>query len=173
MNIRKRLWSCMLVSGIPFSACLPASAAVFTVTESFWGDATTTNSFAWALNQANTNPGLDTIDLQLVSGNTINVDDSTPVISSFLSRITESVNILGNGVTLLGDPTFVSSGGYIYNKFNPSTPVGTDIIVREAFSFATVEDNVSVSIDNLSANGLNGFLEVGKNAVATVTNSVI
>jgi hypothetical protein len=173
MNSRKRLWSCLLVSGIPFSACLPAAAAVFTVTQSAWGDATTTNSFAWALNQANTTPGLDTIDLQLVSGNTINVDYSTPVISSFLSRITEQVNILGNGVTLLGDPVFVSSGGVIFNKFKLGTPAGSDQIVRNAFSFAIAEDNVAVSIDNLSADGLNWLLEVGKNAVANVTNSVI
>ena len=56
--------------GLSVSFHLPASAAVFTVTENFWGTSTTTNSFAWALDQANTNPGADTIDLRLTRAQT-------------------------------------------------------------------------------------------------------
>lgn len=166
MNIRKRLWSCLLVSGIPFGACLPVSAAVFTVTESSWGDAITTNSFAWALNQANTTPGLDTIRLQLTSGNTIDVDAATPVSSSFLGQITDSVLIQGNGVTLVGNPSFVATNGTIYTKTlipsaNPSTVAG-DVVVQPAFSFAEILPSViSVEIDNLNLDGLNGYLSGG------------
>lgn len=175
MNIRKRLWPCLLVSGIPFSACLPAAAAVFTVTESFWGNATTTNSFAWALNQANTTPGSDTIRLQLTSGNTINVDAATPVSSSFLSQITESVQIQGNGVTLVGNPSFVTTGGTIYTKTlipsaNPSPP---DVLVRPAFSFAEIAPNLSVGINGLNLDGLNGYISAGVNSVVAVANSAI
>lgn len=177
MNSRKRLWSCLLASGIPFSACLPAAASVFTVTESFWGDATTTNSFAWALNQANTTPGSDTIRLQLTSGNTINVDAATPVgvSTSFLSQITESVQIQGNGVTLVGNPSFVTTGGIIYTKTlipgsNPSPP---DVVVQPAFSFAEIAPNLSVGINGLNLDGLNGFLSAGANSVVTVANSAI
>ena len=176
MNIRKRLWTCLLVSGIPFSACLPAAAAVFTVTESFWGDATTTNSFAWALNQANTTPGDDIINLQLTSGNTIDVDAATPVSSSFLGRITDSVEIQGNGVTLVGTPRFVATNGTIYTKTlipaaNPSIAAG-DVVVQPAFSFAEILPTaITVAIDKLNLDGLNGYLSGG--IFMSVHNSLI
>lgn len=166
MKMRKLLWPSLLVSGIPFSACLPAAAAVFTVTESFWGDAATTNSFAWALNQANTTPGEDIIKLQLTSGNTIDVDAATPVSSSFLGRITDSIQIQGNGVTLVGTPRFVATNGNIYTKTlipsaNPSTVAG-DVVVQPAFSFAEIPPSaITVVIDKLNLDGLNAYLSGG------------
>ena len=86
-----------------------------------WGDPTTLNSFAWAIEQSNTTPGADIIQLQLRTGSSIYVDNATPVISSFLSRITESVQINGNGVTLLGNPLFIGTNGIEYNKFTLSS----------------------------------------------------
>jgi hypothetical protein len=88
---------CLLAAGLPAALALPASAATFTVTESVWGTESTVGSFAWAIKQANDTAGVDIIQLQLSSGNSISVDGSTPVSDSFLSRITESVQIHGNG----------------------------------------------------------------------------
>lgn len=159
---------------MPFGACLPAPAAEFTVTETVWGDVSMSNSFAWALDQANKTPGVDTIILAPTLGTTISVDPATPPTgTSFLGSITDSLRIEGNGVTLEGNPMFVATSGVLYDKFNVSRPVSTDILVQPAFSFAEVAAGVSVSIANLTTDGLNGFLEVGHNAVATVTDSVI
>ena len=164
---------CLLAAGLPAALALPASAATFTVTESVWGTESTVGSFAWAIKQANDTAGVDIIQLQLSSGNSISVDGSTPVSDSFLSRITESVQIHGNGLTLLGNPTAVTTGGTILNKFTPQPLVPGDVVVTKAFSFAEVAPSVSIEIRDLNLNGLNGFLRMGANSVATVVNSAI
>ena len=53
----------------------PARAAIYTVSDANWGTSTTTNSFAWALAQANANPLADTISI--TPGLAINVDAAT------------------------------------------------------------------------------------------------
>jgi hypothetical protein len=138
-----------------------------------WGDPTTLNSLAWAIEQSNTTPGADIIQLQLRTGSSINVDNATPVISSFLSRITESVQINGNGVTLLGNPLFIGTNGIEYNKFTLSsyTPTSGDVLVTPAFSFAEIGPSVSVGVKDLNIDGLNGFLSAGTDSVVTVINS--
>ncbi len=166
---------CLLAAGIPAALILPATAATFTVTENVWGTDSAIGSFAWAINQANITAGADIIQLQLSSGTSINVDGFTPVSGSgsFLSTISESVQIQGNGVTLLGNPTAVTTGGITLTKFNPQPLVPGDVVVTQAFSFAEVAPSVSVEINNLNIDGLNGFLRMGANSVATVVNSVV
>ena len=166
---------CLLAAGIPAALILPATAATFTVTENFWGTDSTIGSFAWAINQANITAGADIIQLQLSSGTSINVDGFTPVSGSgsFLSTISESVQIQGNGVTLLGNPTAVTTGGITLTKLYPQPLVPGDVVVTQAFSFAEVAPSVSVEINNLNIDGLNGFLRMGANSVATVVNSVV
>ena len=162
--------------GLSVSFHLPASAAVFTVTENFWGTSTTTNSFAWALDQANTNPGADTIDLRLTSGSSIDVDGVTyDRFVPFLSQITESVQIRGNGVTLVGNPQFFTNTGLIVTKNNNTQPFRppSDTLTVPAHSFAEVAPSVSVEINDLNADGLNGFLKLGANSIATIVNSAI
>lgn len=150
-----------------------AQGALFQVNQSVWGTPSSVGTMAWAIDQANTNPGDDVISVVLTSGSTISVDEATPVSSSFLSTINGTVRIEGNGVTLLGNPSFVSIGGTIYDKFTLSRPTTGDIVTQAAFSFAEVASGVSVTINNLGLDGLNGFLEIGENGSATVTNSTI
>ena len=57
----------------------PVRAATYSVSDPNWGTSTTTNSFAWALAQANANPGADTISI--MPGLAIDVDDATDIIS--------------------------------------------------------------------------------------------
>lgn len=60
------------------------------MSETSWGTSATANSFAWALAQANSNLAADTISI---------------------SPISDTLIIQGNGATLVGNPSFVSSGG--------------------------------------------------------------
>jgi hypothetical protein len=163
---------CLLAAGIPAALILPATAATFTVTEKFWGTDSTIGSFAWAIDQSNNTPGLDVISLQ-AAGGVINVDDaSAPTFTTYIGSFTDSVRIEGNGIQLEGNPTIVSTGGNIYTKTNPTKPVQQDVVVRSAFSFGEVAENVSVQINDLVVDGLNGFLRVGKNAAAIVSNTI-
>ncbi|MFM8174000.1 MAG: hypothetical protein ACKN81_10700, partial [Pirellulaceae bacterium] len=89
------------------------------MTSSVWGTASDVGSFAWAVDQANSNPGVDTIRVQ--SGLHINVDDAVTVPGgshAWLAKFTESVIVEGNGATLVGNPTYVTSGGQIATKNN-------------------------------------------------------
>lgn len=92
----------------------PAGAATYTVNEANWGNSAITNSFAWALGQANGNPGADTISIK--PGLEINVDAATPISGGWLTTISDALTIQGNGATLVGNPSFVSSGGTLYTK---------------------------------------------------------
>ena len=89
----------------------PVSAATYIVSEANWGTSATTNSFAWALAQANGNLGADTISI--TPGLAINVDGAIPVPGGggWLTTISDNLSIEGHGATLVGNPTFVSSGG--------------------------------------------------------------
>jgi hypothetical protein len=94
-----------------------ARAATYTVSDSNWGTSTTTNSFAWALAQANGNLEADTISI--TPGLAINVDGATEISGGWLTTISEALTIEGNGATLVGTPSFVGNGGEtIYDKYN-------------------------------------------------------
>lgn len=108
-------------------SALPVSAASFEVTQGLWGDATTANSFAWAIHQANTTPGADVI--QLFSD--VNVDNA-PItdVSGFLTEITDmaGLTIQGNGHTLAGNPSLLtiaesSSARRLHNPTDPTPTV--------------------------------------------------
>ena len=126
-------------------------AATYTVSEANWGTSSTTNSFAWALAQANGNLGADTISI--TPGLAVNVD----------------------GATLIRNPTFVSSGGTRYTKNNVDLymgpPLGTDILTQEAFSFAKLAPGVSLSIQALNSDGLNGYLQLREGSTASISQS--
>ena len=89
----------------------PAGAATYTVSDPNWGTSTTTNSFAWALAQANGNPGADTISI--TPGLAINVDGATEISGGWLTTINNALNIQGNGATLVGNPSFVGSNAIL------------------------------------------------------------
>ena len=171
----RRLLAVLLPMGVATTPLTPASAATFTVTEAQWGTSSTVGSFAWAIDQSNNTPGLDVISLQ-AAGGLINVDNATTLPSigfnTFIGSFTDSVQIEGNNIRLEGDPVIISSGGLVFNKSNPTKPVQQDVVVRNAYSFGRVADGVSIQIKNLVVDGLNGFLEVGKNAAVSVSNTI-
>jgi hypothetical protein len=157
-------------------SALPVSAATFDVTEALWGDTSTTNSLAWAIHQANTTPGADVIRLF----SDVNVDQAIPVeiVSGFLTELTDTagLRIQGNGHSLVGNPAFIDSNGNIIDKNFPRryAPIGGDMLLIEALSFARVADNVKdVTIDGLVVDGLNAFLDIGEGSVVNIFDSTI
>ncbi len=150
-----------------------ARAATYTVSENTWGNSSTLNSFAWALAQANGNLGADTISIQ--PGLAINVDGATPVSGGWLTTISEALTIQGNGATLVGNPSFVSSGGTLYDKYNVDVfrphPLGTDTLAQEVFSFGRVDPGVSLTIHALNSDGLNGYLQLGEGSTASLSSA--
>jgi hypothetical protein len=140
------------------------------VSDSNWGTSTTTNSFAWALAQANGNLGADTISI--TPGLAINVDDATDIISGgWLTTINNALIIQGNGATLVGNPSFVGSNAMEYTKYNVGVfRPGFDIPGQPAFSFGKLEPGVSLSISALNTDGLNGYLQLGDGSTASLSN---
>jgi hypothetical protein len=168
--------SSALASVLLPAACLlpsPLRAATFDVTQATWGTAAQSQSFAWALAQANVNPGLDTI--RISPGLQIDVDGATPGAGLWLAGVSDALAIEGNGATLVGNPSFLASSGTVYTKTNVDVftpaPGGTDILLQQAFSFAKVDPGVSLSIERLGIDGLNGFVQLGNGGSATIANA--
>ncbi|MFN9056265.1 MAG: hypothetical protein ACK6BM_13615 [Cyanobacteriota bacterium] len=117
---------------------LPVAAATFDVTSNLWGDVSTPNTFAWAIQQANANSGADVIRLF----SDVNVDQANPKepISGFLTELTDpaGLSIQGNGHSLVGNPFFITSQPGIVDKNapRPYSPMGGDMLQIEALSFA-------------------------------------
>jgi hypothetical protein len=144
------------------------------VSEANWGTSTTTNSFAWALALANGNLGADTISI--TPGLAINVDAATEISGGWLTTISEGLTIEGNGATLVGTPSFVGNGGAtVYDKYNVDvfrpSPLGNDILTQPAFSFGKLAPGVSLSINALNSDGLNGYLQLGEGSTASLSNA--
>lgn len=153
---------------------LPVAAATFDVTSNLWGDVSTPNTFAWAIQQANANSGADVIRLF----SDVNVDQGPITTDGFLTELTDKagLNIQGNGHALVGNPLFFrpSIGAVVDKKFPKPYNSSTDDLLIPAYSFARISDNVSnVTVDGLTVDGLNAFLDVGEGSVATITNSTI
>jgi len=156
----------------------PASADVFTVTETFWGTPGQAGTFAWAIEKANTTVGEDVIEVN--DGLDISVDFAS-VPEQWLATITESVRIEGNGATLIGNPAYATTGGGEATKTNivasPYRPaiLDSDAIVTPAFSFARIgtreADNSSIKVDitDLGSDGLASIAEVRTGATLSVT----
>ena len=103
------------LASVPRSA---TAAMIFDVTENTWGTTTTTGSLAWAIDQANNQPGLDTIRID--AGLEINVDSASDLAvgEGWPAQFTESVNVQGNGAKLVGNPTYITTGGAVATKTN-------------------------------------------------------
>jgi hypothetical protein len=149
----------------------PVRAATYTVSDVNWGTSTTTNSFAWALAQANGNPGADTISI--TPGLAINVDGGTAISPGWLATINDQLTIEGHGATLVGDPKFLSSGGTVYDKYNVDVyRKDFDTLLQQAFSFAKLAPGVSLSVNALNSDGLNGYLQLGEGSTASLSNAM-
>jgi hypothetical protein len=160
-----------LLAALPLLLGVPqVRAATYTVSESNWGDSTTINSFAWALAQANGNLGADTISI--TRDLAINVDGATQISGGWLTTIDDALTIQGNGATLVGNPSFVSSGGTLYTKTNVDVfRTGFDTLIQQAFSFGMLEPGVSLTINALNSDGLNGYLQLGNGSTVSLSNA--
>lgn len=154
-------------------SALPGSAATFTVTQNVWGTDSTAGTFAWAMHQADTTPGFDTISLT----SNVTVDDYNGAHNPLrLATITDQagLRIQGNGHSLIGNPSFINPEGVVYTKTNPQPIRPGDVLTGRAYSFAKISDYVSnVEINNLIVDGLNTFLSIGKDSIVTVRDSII
>jgi len=152
---------------------LPATAATFDVTLGYWGNDSTIGTFAWAIHQANTTPGHDTIGL--FTNVSIN-DYSGTYHPRRLADITDPAGLLiqGNGHSLIGNPSFITPEGVVHTKTNPQPFRLGDIQTAASYSFAKIADNVSnVIIDKFTVDGLNSFLNIGKGSVVTIRDSIV
>ena len=139
------------------------------MSDSNWGTSTTTNSFAWALAQANGNLEADTISI--TPGLAINVDGATESSGGWLTTISEGLTIEGNGATLVGNPSFVGSNAIEYTKYIVGVyRPGLDSPGQTAFSFGILEPGVSLTIKALNTDGLNGYLQLGDGSTASLSN---
>ena len=156
-----------------------ARADTFSVTETSWGTTTTAGTLAWAIDQANTSSATGNV-ISIAPNLLIDVDGATEIDAFLnLAQFTRSVTIQGNGATLVGNPTFVTSGGQIVTKYNPDAVVPSDVLVTPSFSFAKIgtfgQDNsaITVSIAGLNADGLNRFALIEPGARLDVTTAGI
>jgi len=155
-----------------------ASAArgdTFYVTSTSWGSATMANTLAWAIDQSN-NPLTSGNVISIAPNLLIDVDNATPIDDSLdLAAFTRSVTIQGNNATLVGNPTFVTTGGTTVTKNNPQAFERTDTTVTPSYSFAKIgvfgQDNsgISVTMTGLNADGLNRFALLEKGATLAYT----
>ena len=158
-----------------------ATAAVFNVTASAWGTPTIPNSFAWAIDQANTRAGLDTISIAAGLEINVDVDFGLPGDLTWLANFTESVNVLGNGAKLIGNPSYVTSGNLfatktsiVSNAYRPAIR-STDFVVQRALSFAKIgtfgadNSSIEVTFTDLSADGLASISNVYEGAQLSVS----
>jgi len=160
----------LLVCG--FSTVTPVSAAIFNVTNSFWGDTTSTGSFAWAIHQANITPGHDTIELLT----NVSTDIASPITPFRLADITDpaGLRIQGNGHSLVGNPSYITPSGDVITKTNPQKYRSGDLQTVPSYSFALLSENISeVVVDGLTVDGLNSFMNIGRGTTVSVLNSVI
>jgi hypothetical protein len=179
LPVRLTVYWISLVAILAWSRTTSAGNFVVSLTE--FGTETTTGSLAWAINQANSTLGHDTITIN--AGLEISVDhaEPIPVEHNWLARLTESVAIFGNGSRLVGNPTYVTSGGLIATKTNilgnvysdPFHP--TDVVVTRSFSFAQIgtihadNSHIHVEISNLGADGLASFAVANEGSTLTTT----
>ena len=154
-------------------------ADTFAVTGTTWGSATTAGTLAWAIDQANTSSATGNV-ISITPNLLIDVDGATAIDAALdLAQFTRSVTIQGNGAKLVGNPTFVTTGGQTVTKYNPDRVVPSDTLVTPSFSFAKIgtfgQDNsaITVSIAGLNADGLNRFALVEAGARLDVTTAGI
>lgn len=169
---KRSTWACAVLASATLAGS-PGSAATFAVDKSDWGDATTTGSFAWAIHQANTTAGHDTIALST----DVNINN---YFGSYnprrLADITDPAGllILGNGHSLTGNPSFITPEGVTHTKTNPQPFRLGDVQTAATYSFAKIADYVSdVVVENFIVDGLNSFLNIGKGSIVTVRDSIV
>jgi len=156
-------------------------ADTFSVTSTSWGTATTAGTLAWAIDQSNNSLASGNV-ISIAPNLLIDVDGATAIDAALnLAQITRSVTILGNNATLVGNPTFITSGAgsVVVTKYTPQSFEPGDITVTPSFSFAKIgvfgQDNtgISVTMTGLNADGLNRFALLERGAALAYTSGSI
>ena len=162
-----------LAVGLP---AVPASAAAYTVTStSMCGGAGT---FQRALQEANANPGPDTITFTpglVVDAWTCN---SLPApIYVYPLGVSDSVSIIGNGATISGGQVFINSAGQVNDPTRcPSNTAGTlaasiSVGFLEVGTYNVDNSAISLAVDGLNFSGMPSLFLVEKNASLSLSNS--
>ena len=151
------------------------SQTTYTVTSTSVGPNTTSGTFLWAVNQANTNPGADII--QFTAGLQVNASVN-PVNGSnpYMAEITESVTIDGNGGALNGTQLWVGSGGIVNSTSACPGSVSGTVQLDYMPGFLKVgtpgADNsaIEVTVKNLTIKQFNSIAQVNENATLIFDN---
>ncbi len=152
----------------------PLQAATYMVSSS---QCSGPDSIVAAIDQANLNPGTDTIEfasgLQVNNINTggCELPANTFPQDLFLGIVTEDVVINGNGAQLIGAPFWIDDGGSsnIVGEC-PSNPDVRGSIVREAPGFLRVEPGVSVTVNDLTALDLSAYIRMESGSTVDLNN---
>jgi hypothetical protein len=180
----KKLWV-LVVAMVAAAAALasgvgptPASAMgpmTFYASESGCGP----NSIWQAIQNANSNPGVDTIEIQagLVFGADSTTCDSINFRDAVVGTFTESAIVNGNGSSIRGFNQFVSPAGISTPPVGPRCGNNADIwVAASGRLFAIGEPNadntgITVAVDAFDAKGLSGLFVVRRGAELEVSNS--
>ena len=183
INAAALLGSAFIIASLVGAPRHATAALVFDVIQNTWGTPSEVGSFAWAIDQANTQAGVDTINV--AAGLQINVDNATAAAgtTTWLARFTESANVQGNGAKLVGNPAYITTGGTTATKttiigspYSPAIELG-DVVPVPAISFAqigTPGDTINnpfihVSFSDLSADGLASIAQLNEGSQLSVT----
>lgn len=137
-------------------------------------------TFTWAVERANTTPGVDTIwitpgltiDMTGNGGNCGSVSTANP----YLASVTESVDIVANGATFQGNQRVIDAAGKPVQQCAAQAPP-TAIVLSKSYALLDIgirnADNTGlfVTIDGAKASDLPYLFDVRKGAGLTVTNS--
>ena len=137
-----------------------------------------TGSLQAAIAAANAHSGADSIDIQVDINDLYvgNCSGTSVPGNIWAMQITDSVTIIGNGHTLSGIPTWVASDGTLNpNGSCPTKVSGTVLLDTTAAAFevgVTNADNsaINVTISDLTVAGANSLLLINDNASVTLDN---
>lgn len=163
------------VAALLLAGAQAAVAATFEITA--MSCMTSPGGYWWALQQANANPGRDTIQFRT----SITVDDCRhfPAEQYPDLHVTESVDIVGNGFTVYGNVGWVNPDGHFNSHGHCPNPVDVDTWVGYGGGFIDIgrrnSDNqgIEVTITGLKMSRLTGVAIVRKNAKLRIENAFI
>lgn len=142
-----------------------AEGATFSVTST---SCTGPGSIVEAIDQANANPGPDTISI--TSGLQIGpVNDTTCGTSlldpalHYLAHVTEDVTVIGDNVRIWGNQKYVTFDGITDNPGKCPIP-GFDTVLRHSPGFARIDANATLRVEGIRFENLGAFARVNDNA---------
>lgn len=162
------------VAALLLTGAQTSLAATFEVTEA--DCMASPGGWKWAVEQANANPGRDTIQIRkdFSPGNCPrHIAEQYPDF-----HVTESVDIVGNGFYVLDDPMWIDANGQV-NPLGSCPNSSFDTLISDGSGFIDIgqrnTDNtgVEVTINGLNMRNLYGVAIVRKGAKLTIENAYI